>query len=43
MRQENTQVSKLQRMLRDKDDRIGEQQARISDLTREVVNLRESN
>jgi hypothetical protein len=37
------QVMKLQKMLRDKDDRIGEQQARIGELTRDVVNLRESN
>ena len=43
LRQENMQVSKLQKMMRDKDDRIGEQQARISELTRDIVSLRESN
>ena len=43
MRQEIMQTQKLQKMMRDKDDRIGEQQARISELTRDVVQLRESN
>jgi uncharacterized coiled-coil protein SlyX len=37
------QAGKLQRMLKDKEERVGEQQARISELTRDVVNLRESN
>ena len=43
LRQENMQAGKLQRMLKDKEERVGEQQARISELTRDVVNLRESN
>jgi chromosome segregation ATPase len=43
MRQENMQAGKLQRMLKDKEERVGEQQARISELARDVVNLRESN
>ena len=37
------QAGKLQRMLKDKEERVGEQQARISELARDVVNLRESN
>ena len=43
LRQENMQAGKLQRMLKDKEERVGEQQARISELARDVVNLRESN
>ena len=43
VRQENMQAGKLQRLLKDKEERVGEQQARISELARDVVNLRESN
>ena len=43
VRLENMQTAKMQRMLKDKEERVGEQQARISELARDVVNLRESN
>jgi septal ring factor EnvC (AmiA/AmiB activator) len=43
VRQENMQAGKLQRLLKDKEERVGEQQARISELARDLVNLRESN